>query len=204
MKVGLKAAVLVNGLSGIARLLGYPLPSIPTEYMDVARKVVGGLSQKSSIEEFDLLQDRLDSMNHQTGEEVGDTREDARGAPLREFVRFLLEKDEKCTFSGLQRVATPSGGCCWTTRDGVTAIKEEERLEAERWDLKLDDNSLPNGVSLCEEAVIQSVPRPTATGSKLPQRALVKKIETEKRVVEVRKKPVPTPATRVSQSSIRK
>ena len=132
MKVGLKAVALLNGASGIARLLGYPLPSVPEEYMEMARKAVGDLSQKSSIAEFDILQDSLDSELHGEGENAERMKNSARGAPMREFARFLLEKDPKCTFSGLRRVATPSGECCWTTDEGVAAIREEGRLEEEQ------------------------------------------------------------------------
>jgi hypothetical protein len=48
-----------------------------------------------------------------------------RGAPLREFSRFLAIKDPDCTFSGLGRVLTDDGMCCWTTQQGAERIQTD-------------------------------------------------------------------------------
>jgi hypothetical protein len=47
---------LLNGVAGVIRCLGYPIPSIPDSVMEKAKEAVGNLSKKSSVEEFDVLQ----------------------------------------------------------------------------------------------------------------------------------------------------
>ena len=138
MKIGLKAVAVVNGLSGIARLLGYPLPSIPQEYMDTAKKAVGSLSKESSVAEFDVLQQRLDGLKSDTSDKL--PQEMTRGSSLREFFRFLRENDSNCTFSGLQRVLTPEGACCWTTENGAAEMAEEGRNEITQWETELSQD----------------------------------------------------------------
>ena len=134
MKVAMKAAQLLNGAAGIARLLGYPVPLIDKAFMDMASKAVGDLHNKSSVEEFDMLQKCLDSDSTGAAESAERRTESVRGAPLRELARFLLEYDPDCTFSGLRRVSTPLGDCCWTTDAGVAALRDGGRLELEPWD----------------------------------------------------------------------
>jgi serine/threonine protein kinase len=144
MKVGLKAAAALNGVSGIARLLGYPLPCIPEEYMEMANKAVGKFDNKSSVAEFDTIQSCLDSKPQENGSNGERANESARGAPLRELARFLLQHDPKRTYSGLRRVATPLGDCCWTTDEGVAAIRDSAKLEDdELWEAEVPPDTLP-------------------------------------------------------------
>jgi len=132
MKVGLKAMAIFNGVSGVARCLGYPTPMLSKEVRDVAKKFVGGLDQESSVAEFDCLQGTL---NKVVGGENGseEQKKSVRGSALREFGRFLEEKDPKHTFCDLRRVASPDGSCCWTTDCEVSKMREEasqKELEA--------------------------------------------------------------------------
>lgn len=143
MKVGLKAAALLNGASGVARILGYPLPCVPAKYMEMAKKAVGKLDNKSSVAEFDIMQSCLDSEPQEMSGNGERANESARGAPLRELARFLREHDPERTYSGLRRVATPLGDCCWTTDEGVAAIRGSASLEDELWEAEVPSDTLP-------------------------------------------------------------
>ena len=129
MMIGLKAVAVVHGLSGIARLLGYPLPSVPQECLDIANYAVGNLSKRSSIIEFDTLQRTLNGRHGGPVPSDEELQKSIRGAALREWVNYLLLKDRDCTFSGLQRVLTPEGMSCWTTREGADMMMNDGRWE---------------------------------------------------------------------------
>ena len=44
-------------------------------------------------------------------------------------MNFLLEKDKKCSFAGLQRVCDPHGNAIWVTEESANLIKVGERTE---------------------------------------------------------------------------
>jgi serine/threonine protein kinase len=147
MKIALKAAALVNGASGIARILGYPVPCVPESYMEMAEKAVGDLDHQSSVAEFDVMQSCLDRKPHEKDENGVRTNESARGAPLREFARFLHEHDPERTYSGLRRVATLQGDSCWTTDDGFAAIRDS----AIPWETEVPSDTMPIDKATVEE-----------------------------------------------------
>ncbi|KAJ1444320.1 hypothetical protein M885DRAFT_503300 [Pelagophyceae sp. CCMP2097] len=108
-RVALQVAVVVNGLGGIGRLLGYPVPQLSKEAIVMARKQLGFLEQETSVADFQAVEKRL----HEAADKVkaaaavagpADATKLAAaaeptaatalvGSALREFERFLGEHD---------------------------------------------------------------------------------------------------------------
>jgi hypothetical protein len=124
MRGGLKVMSVVNGAAFVGHMFGVPLPSVPKAWQEKANSAVGSLDQKSSVAEFDVLQGTLDSDCQPNAE--GKDKQAVRGAALREFERFLVEKDPDNTFCGLNRVVTADGKVCWTSLDQAEFEAEEE------------------------------------------------------------------------------
>ena len=109
---------------------------------------MGKLDQKSSVGEFNVLQDCIDAQQQEAGGTVGteyigsnsSATEPMRGAALRELERFLSQYDEKCYFSNLSRVLTGDGSCCWCSKDNAEKMKKEAECDDS------GDNALP-GIS---------------------------------------------------------
>ena len=140
MQVGLRAMSIFNGAAGIARMVGYPVPKVPEALTKGMRESVNMLKKKSSVEEFDVVQEVVDK----GGEKKSDS---LRGHSLRIFTDFLQENDPGLKagnsghFAGLRRIGDPnSGTALWTTLTDPQAIKSaldargRERREAETRD----------------------------------------------------------------------
>ena len=125
MQVGLRAMSILNGAAGIAQMVGYPVPKVPKAWAKGARDSVDLLKKKSSVEDFDVVQDVLDK---EGAEKKSDS---VRGHSLRIFTDFLNENDpglkanKSGHFAGLQRVPDPnSGTALWTTLADPQEIKK--------------------------------------------------------------------------------
>ena len=59
MQVGLHAASLVNGVSGVVRMFGYPFPSVPEKLREGAERSVEVLKQESSVESFGAIHEHV-------------------------------------------------------------------------------------------------------------------------------------------------
>jgi hypothetical protein len=145
MRGGLKVMSIVNGAAFVGHMFGVPIPSVPKAWQEKANNAVGSLDQKSSVAEFDVLQETLDSENETKAE--GKDKQAVRGAALREFKQFLAEKDPGNTFCGLNRVVTDDGKACWTSLDQTELEAEEEarksrmpNVEAAKQQLKQGDD----------------------------------------------------------------
>ena len=124
---------MVNGFAGMLRILYPMIPSVSKEDMDRAKKAVGKLTQKSSVEEFDCLQAAVDDADKTAEEGHDDLAKTVRGKAFRDFSRFLAQEgnDPDRTFCDLRRVLTPSGDVCWTTDEQVKRIQAEAEAETE-------------------------------------------------------------------------
>lgn len=148
---------MVNGLSGIARMFGYPTPHIPPEMLDKVSSFIGQLDQQSSVAEFATLQDCVSSVTTigitsqrkatrksivlKVGGGMGGplgksltTEEKAQkvyGSAIRELERFLSSHDEKRNYCGLTRVSTPEGYAIWTTDEHRKKVELEGKQEEE-------------------------------------------------------------------------
>ena len=125
MRAGLKVMSVVNGAAFVGHMFGVPIPSVPTAWQEKANSAVGSLDKKSSVDEFDVLQDMVDSQNQTKPE--GTDKKAVRGAALREFERFLAKNDPDNTFCGLNRVVTADGQACWTSLNQRAFEVEEDK-----------------------------------------------------------------------------
>ena len=148
MHVGLRAMSIFNGAAGIARMVGYPVPTLSKALTDGVRDSVDMLKKKSSVEDFDVVQEVVDK---ERAEKKSDS---VRGRSLRDFVDFLnandpgLKAKKSGHFAGLQRVPDPnSGTALWTTLTDPQEIKKaleartSERKAEELSDGKNDDKA---------------------------------------------------------------
>jgi len=119
MKLGVKAASVVNAGMGVARMFGIPAPKVPKNIMDKAKAGIEMLDKESSIAEFDLMQEGL------SGAAGGGTvdKKSLRGKALKEFQAFLIKHDPISEFAGLCKVCAPDGSLMWCT------AKEVEELQ---------------------------------------------------------------------------
>ena len=153
LRCSLKAIYFFNGAAFLAQCFGVPVPRIPTVFSNAAQEVVGSLSEKSNVAEYDVLQQALDSGSSgqesaATAAAVGADKTSAsakahRGKPLREFARFLLEKDRGSDFCGLRPVLAADGSCIWTTDEQAERMQregddEEEELANGGWQALYD------------------------------------------------------------------
>jgi len=124
MNMGVKAMKLGNGVAGVARVFGIPAPKIPKDWIAKAENEVQLLDQDSTVAEFDILAEALDS----AGGEGAEESKTLRGHALKELHTFILSKDEKGDFGGLVRICDRKNGrVIWTTEEGRTDMEAKER-----------------------------------------------------------------------------
>ena len=121
MQVGLHAMSVYNGVAGIARMFVPALPTVPEKWREGAQSSVELLKQKSSVEKFGAIHEKVEAKD--------ETNETVRGASLRELEAFFAEKDASKGYAGLRRIGDPSDGTAiWT----VVADENVEAKLAER------------------------------------------------------------------------
>ena len=173
MQVGLHAMSILNGAAGIARMVGYPVPTLSKALTDGVRDSVDMLKKKSSVEDFDVVQDVVDKKGAKK------ESDSVRGRSLREFVDFLnandpgLKAKKSGHFAGLQRVPDPnSGTALWTTLTDPQEIKKaleartSERKAEELGDGKNDDKAAEprDGNGYIQDQAAGSLVRQTTVG----------------------------------------
>jgi hypothetical protein len=126
MRAGLKVMSVVNGAAFVGHMFGVPIPSVPDAWKEMANNAVGSLDKKSSVDEFDVLQETIDSETETKAE--GKDKQAVRGAALREFERFLTKEDPENTFCGLNRIVTADGKACWTILNQKEFEDEEAKI----------------------------------------------------------------------------
>jgi hypothetical protein len=115
MALGIQVLALTNDAAKIISMFYPPLQVISNISKVLLKKADGFIeaSNKSGIIEQVVKQGSTDS-------------ETVRGNELREFVKFLKEKDPDCTFSGLRRICDKSSGnAIWVTEESAKTITEE-------------------------------------------------------------------------------
>jgi Leucine-rich repeat (LRR) protein len=123
MQVGLHAASLVNGVSGVVRMFGYPFPSVPEKLREGAERSVEVLKQESSVEKFGVIQEHVETQDEQATS--------VRGASLRELEKFLAKEDPRGSYAGLQKVGDDSDGTAvWTTLTDPEEVQEALKTRA--------------------------------------------------------------------------
>lgn len=139
LQAGLTAMTVANTALSVARCLGYPVPVLPPDLREKAGAAVDRLNKKSSVEQYDVLQQVLDVDYEgvKDGKAAGETPQNksVRGAALREFARYLAEVDPLETYVGLRRVATDNGMCAWMTEESLqemSRVAREEEVDEEK------------------------------------------------------------------------
>lgn len=132
LKVSLKAAAVVNGVAGLGRCLGYPVPTIPADLMDRASRIVGNLGQESSVAEYEVLQGQVtETLAALKVSSDGATaklkHQNVRGAALRDLENFFATEVRSKNFSGLQRMVTREGYSCWTLPHNAERMRTDEQ-----------------------------------------------------------------------------
>ena len=83
-----------NGVAGVARMFGAPVPSVPEEWRAGAQASVELLKQESSVEAFGVV--------HAEVKAADEKKESVRGASLRELQSFFTTHDQSKGFAGLR------------------------------------------------------------------------------------------------------
>ncbi|EOD13279.1 hypothetical protein EMIHUDRAFT_119917 [Emiliania huxleyi CCMP1516] len=155
MQVGLRAMSVFNGAAGVARMFGYPVPTVPEAWAAGARESVALLKRESSVEKYDVVQGVL-------GQD-GATKESesVRGASLRELQRFFEEHDAKKGYAGLRRIADEDGTAVWTALTDPSAVKAaiEARAKERREEERRGDELLQQALELSSSAAGPTSPR---------------------------------------------
>jgi len=130
MQVGMHAMSAYQGVAGVARMFGYPLPMVPEAWRKGAQSTVDLLKQKSSVAAFGAV--------HEKVKDKDEANQTVRGASLRELKRFFEEHSEAENYAGLRRIGDPNDGTAvWTTLDEkdvdtkLAERAEQRRTEAE-------------------------------------------------------------------------
>ena len=134
MQVGLTSMRILNGIGGLARIFGVPVPTVPDDLFKSGNDTLKNWGKGSNVAEYNILQTCVESEENEI--EIQTTR----GNELREFERFLEKEDNLHTYSGLQRVCSPNGIAIWTSTEGVVKIKE---------------SATPSNILKREEAIIK-------------------------------------------------
>jgi hypothetical protein len=113
---GMRAMSIYNGSAGICRMFGVPMPKIPKGVQDDMRDSVHILKQKSSVETFKAV--------HQKVEDDDGNRKSVRGECLRELEKFFKDKDPSNGFAGLRRISDLGGGAIWTTISDENEVRK--------------------------------------------------------------------------------
>ena len=94
MNIGLKVMKTVSTGATLARCFGIPAPSIPKALQEKAEGFVDAAGTSNTVAGYDCLQEIV-------GLGGSEEKQDVRGAGLREFESFLLERDTGKIYSKL-------------------------------------------------------------------------------------------------------
>jgi len=115
----LQVAKLINGVSGIGRLFGYPLPKLPEDVN------LDYLEAETSVSEFQELENKL--LLEDSEKEEENTK--VEGYSQREFKRFLDKYDEKKDWAKLSCITLEEGTSIWCCENCCKILKENPKLK---------------------------------------------------------------------------
>jgi len=113
----LQVVKLINGVSKIGRLFGYPLPKLP-----VNDKSLDFLEDETSVSEFHILENKLleESDNEEENSKV-------EGYSQREFKRFLNKYDKKEEWANLSCITLDEGTSIWCCEKCHKILKDNPK-----------------------------------------------------------------------------
>ena len=130
IQCSMHAMSLYNGVGGICKMFGIPVPTLSESDQKHLRESVHILKQKSSVETFAAVHEKVEEKDGQS--------KTVRGRCLKELETFLHKYDKDKSFAGLCRIAGTNGGAIWTHKNRE---KEEiKRLLEERAKLRKKEN----------------------------------------------------------------
>ena len=182
MKFGLKAMKIANGVASIARVfVPVGVPKVPKSAMENVEKAVATMDKDSSVADFKMINSLVMGDADADGTK---SKNDMRGASLREFEEFLAEKDPHKNFAGLSRVVwgkgDAAGTACWTlpenvgNMDLICNMQKKNRMRAEqeqeqgspavqRQQVRGQENQAPGGAPPAVEAEVAGGSGPGST-----------------------------------------
>ena len=113
----LQVVKLINGVSKIGRLFGYPLPKLP-----VNDKSLDFLEDETSVSEFHVLENKL---LEETDNDEENTK--VEGYSQREFKRFLNKYDEKEEWANLSCITLDEGTSIWCCEKCHKILKDNPK-----------------------------------------------------------------------------
>ena len=105
-RAALGVAKIVNGAAGVARVMGYPVPSFQLDGIDLSI-----FKHDSSLQDYSGLEQALFDAAKSSGD-VG-SHEQLEGYSQREFARFLAVNDQKDDWGKLKRILLDEGCAMW-------------------------------------------------------------------------------------------
>ena len=159
-QAGLTIAKLVNGAAGIARMLGYPVPTLQLDGVDLSE-----FTKDSSLHDFTGLEQELFDAAKHSGEV--DKNEQLEGYSQREFKRFLSEVDKKDDWGKLKRIVLDEGCAMWCCPRCCHILQANPKVSYK--DLRASvGNPVPIAVVAAEERVEPAPLPPVQTASHYP------------------------------------
>lgn len=136
-KAGLQVAAVINTAAGIGRLMGYPIPRIPVELINLEF-----LETDSSVSSFEKLEERLFACD-KTGEDRSTKEDPLEGYLMREYQRFLDKEDEGQDWGKLRRIILDEGLATWCCERCAKLVEshpdsnlddlQKQSVEQEEW-----------------------------------------------------------------------
>jgi len=130
MYLAISAMSLVNNGACVARMFGIPWPKMPKAAL---KKFAKTMRKTNTVEQFDCLQASIGDAKQLSTTISQDNNKDMRDSTLREFERFLADRDPDKNFAGLRRVMTDGGAIVWTSETNVDPISLSAQVESAAW-----------------------------------------------------------------------
>ena len=115
-RAALGVAKIVNRAAGVARVMGYPVPSFQLDGIDLSI-----FKHDSSLQGYSGLEQALFDAAKSSGD-VG-SHGQLEGYSQREFARFLAENDQKDDWGKLKRILLDEGCAMWCCQKCCDALK---------------------------------------------------------------------------------
>lgn len=108
-RAGLQIACILNKVSGIGRLFGFPTPVFPDGVTDQAKEFLNNL-EKSSLNDYQNLEERVAANENIDGTSQNTIIE---GYCIREFSSFLKKVDPNRSWGNLSSRVNEKGDLCY-------------------------------------------------------------------------------------------
>ena len=139
VQAGIAVAKTVNGIGGIARILGYPVPTIPVEYVESGMKY---LKHPTSVSDYEKLEKRLIEADSELNKNTDP--KNLEGYSQREFKRYLDEVDEKHDWGELKCITLSEGYTMWCCQNCCNILETNPEASYEELRAKTTKDNYPD------------------------------------------------------------